>query len=195
MSTNTPNPAYQIPVTPGFSQEPTYPQQPPKKNRTLLIVLAAVGGVLALCVGGTVIAGLSGALDTDTPSAATPTTRGAQTAAAAAPEPTKATYTPLAGKDIALTVKTMSKECFGSAGCLVTFNIDIAYKGGPVEPGSVWDVTYEVRGGEEPLIDTMEMTFDDTGIHGRALVEREQLIQTPKSTSKLTAVVTAVAEH
>jgi hypothetical protein len=40
-------------------------QQPPKKSNTLKVVLLTLAGVLVLCVGGSVIAAVAGAGDTD----------------------------------------------------------------------------------------------------------------------------------
>lgn len=49
----------------------SYPQPPGKKKPVLMVVLLSVFGVLMLCVGTTVVLGISGALDEDKPAAGT----------------------------------------------------------------------------------------------------------------------------
>lgn len=96
-------------------------------------------------------------------------------------------------KDIVLLVKILKQECFGSAGCNVTYRIDFAYVGQPIEPGKTWDVTYRVTGGDDPQINTLQLTRSETGY--TASVDSEEFIQTPSSKSKLRAAVTDVSEH
>jgi hypothetical protein len=94
----------------------------------------------------------------------------ASAAAAALPEPAAFTI----GIDI------LEKKCFGSAGCNVTFRIDPKFAG-PGDASST-EVTYEVRGGSDPLINTF--TIDAAGT---ASFDSEELISTPSAAAELTA--------
>ncbi|MEU5909396.1 hypothetical protein [Micromonospora sp. NPDC047527] len=115
-------------------------------------------------------------------SAAAPTTAPATTAppAPAYDEPTKS--------DFKLNVKTLRKQCFGSAGCNITYRIDVTYTGDGLDPSETYEVTYEVKGAEDPIINTFEVTGDS------ASVQQEETASTKRSGDKLTAVVTDVSE-
>jgi hypothetical protein len=91
--------------------------------------------------------------------------------------------------DFGLSVKTLTKECFGSAGCNVTFRIKVAMNNAVnLDPDKTYEVTYKVRGGDEPLINTLEITGSDYS------TDSEELISTSSSSAKLTAVVTDIEE-
>lgn len=104
------------------------------------------------------------------------------------PEKAKApTYVEPEAEDFELTVNTLEQSCFGSAGCNVTFRVTLGYGGGPLDPDQVYELTYEVQGGEDPMIRTME-------IQGDSYTHNEQdRISTPSSDAELVAVVTKIA--
>lgn len=91
--------------------------------------------------------------------------------------------------DFTVEVKVLSKKCFGSAGCNVEFRIRPGYHGtyGLPKSGEV-EVTYEVKGGDDPLTNTF--TIDG---EGTASFSKSESISTPSSKAKLKAVVTDVA--
>ena len=90
------------------------------------------------------------------------------------------------GRGIKLTVNTRKKECFGSAGCNVTYQVDATWFQ-DFDPSVTYDLTYEVRGGEDgPVVNTMTIDGDNF-TH-----ETDELIQTRSSKTKLTALVTSV---
>ena len=97
-------------------------------------------------------------------------------AAAAAPPPPEA---------FTIGITLLEKKCFGSAGCNVTFRIDPTYTG----TGSVEDVevTYEVVGGEDPLINTF--TVDSAGT---ASFPEQESIQTASEGTELSVQVLSV---
>jgi hypothetical protein len=100
-----------------------------------------------------------------------------------------AAYTPTP-KDIKLRVKTLEKQCFGSAGCNVTYTIELSYDGPPLDPDTTYDVTYEVRGPEDgPAVNTLTLTGDEYQ------TEPEELASTRSSGTKLKARVVEIAEQ
>ncbi|MEU8179149.1 hypothetical protein AB0B85_31645 [Micromonospora sp. NPDC049044] len=117
-----------------------------------------------------------------------PTSAAAPTTAPATTAPPAPVYdTPTKG-DFTLKVKTLRKQCFGSAGCNITYRIDVTYVGDGLDPSSTYEVTYEVKGAEDPIINTFEVTGDS------ASVQQEETASTKRSGDKLTAVATDVSE-
>jgi hypothetical protein len=104
----------------------------------------------------------------------------ANSSAASAP-----TYTPTV-KDFKIALKVKSKDCFGSAGCNVTYQPELTIVGAQVDENGSYEITYEVRGGEDgAAVDTLEV---DAGQYQAD----EGIAQTARSSSKLTAVITDV---
>lgn len=172
------------------------PPEPPKKKHTVRNVIIGITVGIFLVIGGcTALVG--GALSqVDEPTGFKTVDTGP------APEPiTTPTnhYTPTVtvppartvpvAKDFKLTVKTLSKKCFGSAGCNVTFRVLVAYSGPTLDPSTSYEVTYEVRGGEDGAsVNTLTVEGD------QSTVQDEEFVSTPSSKTKLTAVVTSVDE-
>src|SRR4051794_27596121 len=94
-------------------------------------------------------------------------------AAAAAPPPPEA---------FTIGILVLEKQCFGSAGCNVSFRIDPHFTG----TGGVKDleVTYEVVGGENPLTNTF--TIDSAGT---ASFDEREMLQTRSTGAELSAHV------
>jgi hypothetical protein len=92
--------------------------------------------------------------------------------------------------DFKLAVKVTRKQCFGSAGCNVDYEIDMTYAGDPLAlgDGRSYEVTYEVKGAEDQIIGTLD-------IQGDSYSSTEESTQTAKSSAKLTAVATSVTER
>lgn len=166
------------------------PAPAPKKRRRLWLILAVVVGlvvVLAVVVGIT-LAGMRGGTSTASkPAGQSAWAEEQQRRIDATPavEPTQAAATPTA-TDVKLTPKITSKECFGSAGCLVTLKVNAQYNGPVLSPDDTWLVTYEVNGVEDgPLIGSFEMTGDQYTVN-------EESVSTKSSRSKVTVKVTDV---
>lgn len=180
------------PIIPGptapFTLASVLPASPPPRAPRSVVLLVAALVVVALAGAGVAVWALTGR-----PGAAAPApTTSAPTLRQNAPT-TVAYPTPTAG-DFAVTVNVVKQSCFGSAGCNVTYKVDVVYNGAVTEPGKVWYVTYQVTGGDDPQINTFE--FQSTSATKYSVsVPREQLVQTPRSDSVLTAAVTRVAEH
>ena len=81
----------------------------------------------------------------------------------------------------------LSKQCFGSAGCNVTYRILVDYTGPALDPAGKYEVLYQVRGGEDgPVSNSLEIA------DGQSSVDEEEFVIAKSSKTKLTAVVTDV---
>lgn len=85
-----------------------------------------------------------------------------------------------------LRVKILSKECFGEAGCNVTYTIRVAYEGEPYDMETPYEITYKITGADDPIIGTFTMTGRD------ASISEEESTGTPSSSATLKAKVTEV---
>jgi hypothetical protein len=84
-----------------------------------------------------------------------------------------------------VTLKILSKECFGSAGCNVTARPVIA--GDTATNGVAAELTIEIRGGNDGA-SVQTITLDESGQYSAD----EALISTASAGRKLTAKITAV---
>lgn len=167
-----------------------------KKKRFLL----PIGAVALLTAYG---AGAGSADDTTSTSASSPssttvaggdtvvTPTQEETTAEPVEEPAPAVYNdPPSKKDFSIRVKTTGKECFGSAGCLVDFKVKLSYSGTlDLDPDKTYDITYDIRGAEDPYTATLEASGDTYS------VPAEENISTTSSASTLRAVITDVEEQ
>lgn len=150
----------------------------------ILGVVAALLLAVAGCAGGSQRAGST---DTATP-VATQTTE-ATDAGETTETTTAPTYSVPKAKDFKVTIKVREKQCFGSAGCNVTYRVELAWNQS-YDPAVTYDVTYEVRGGEDgPVVNTLTVTGDE---YQR---DSEELVSTRSMKTKLSAVVTDVTEQ
>lgn len=91
-----------------------------------------------------------------------------------------------AASDFTLALHILKKTCFGSAGCNLTYRIDVHYNGSTTPPPCT--VTYEVLGGEDgPQINSFTITAD-----GGANVDSEETISTKSASVVLRARATEV---
>lgn len=97
----------------------------------------------------------------------------------------------LKASDLDLTVKTTSKQCFGSAGCNVEYKVKVAFAiPDPGELAGTYDVTYKISGDESgPIIETLTVYPD-----GKYDVN-EGYASTKSKYVKLVAKVTDVEEQ
>jgi hypothetical protein len=154
-------------------------------------VLFAAGLVLGLLFGSAI-----GSADPAPPAGQRPRTTATFTAPGvteAVPEVTEPVPTDPPAvtpkiRDFKLTVKVLSKQCFGSAGCSLTYRVDAGWPDG-LDPDVTYEVVYEVRGGEDgPQINTMTVQGDS---YERS---QEESISTSSAGAKLSARVTSVEE-
>lgn len=194
----TPNP----PITPGPEQPyqlgDVMPAPQPRRSRAPWII---AGVAVLLAIGGAVAAVVAIDQDAEQPAAsASPSTSTCARYAVdsggavfcgdgAAPAATQGpTYAVPTKADFTLGIKVLKKECFGSAGCNITFRLQVEYSKA-FDPATTYEVTYEIRGGEDPLQNTFTVNGD------QAMGEVEEFISTKTSKSKLTAVVLDVSER
>ena len=89
-----------------------------------------------------------------------------------------------------LKVKVTEKQCFGSAGCNITYRIEPSYGGLPLSESDEWLITYTVSGGTDgPQINSF--TLRGTQIE----YDADEFIQVKSTKTVLTAAVTAVATN
>jgi hypothetical protein len=92
-------------------------------------------------------------------------------------------------EDFKVGTKILEKQCFGSAGCSITYRIVPQYVGSQSFPDKgTTEVTYEVTGGEDTRTNTFEIDSD-----GTTTFDEEEFVNTSSPTKKLTARVTDVS--
>lgn len=131
--------------------------------RTLAPLAAAL--LLTGCGGGGASAAESPAGDADITAQPTFTTW------------TPETHTPTPG-EFTVGTSVLKKECFGSAGCNVTYRIKPGYTGPILDSSQSFTVTYTVLGGE----DQQQGSFTITG--EQANFSDEEMIQTKTSKAR-----------
>ena len=146
-------------------------------------LLVLVAGTATLLVG--LACGSAGSGDTKPLSNPTDASQPAGQATSQAPAP-KFSPSPA---DFVVTIKVIKKQCFGSAGCLVTYRTGLTYKGPQdLADDSSYEISYEIKGAEDPIIGTITTTgmkFETSD---------EETASTKSSTAKLTARVTGVED-
>lgn len=151
-------------------------------NRTRVAWTALAGAIVGL-----VLVACSGAPSGPSRTVGTPDP---VASAVTSVEPAKASYGTPTVKDFSLKVKTLKKACFGSAGCNVTFRVELSRVGSVVlDPDKTYDLTYDITGGEDPFTNTLEITGD------KYSYDDEEFISTKSSKSVLKAFITSVTEQ
>lgn len=203
------------PIDPTDPSQPTRPVAPPPwatappvtpapkqrswfaRHKILTGVLAVVGLLVVLGGIGAAVGGGSNSSGKKPVAAATTqdTTEGTALdpsytpPSSAPPAEESSEYGQPKASDFKLTIKTTSKQCFGTAGCLVEYKVTAAYSGPDLDPDKSYDVTYHVAGPQDGgQDDTFVVTGDDYE------VPQGQSAQTPSSSTKLTVKVTDVSE-
>jgi hypothetical protein len=166
---------------------------PPRGKRTPWIVAAAATFVVLLCAALIALGAARGASTTATAATSEPTAtyvpdEEVSTEAAAMPTTEPTPGPTLKAADLELTPKVTEKQCFGSAGCNVTVQVEVGYSGPALDPDDTWEVTYEVTGDEDgPVIGTFELTGDKYD-------QDEVSLSTHGSKTKITIKITDVSK-
>ncbi|MFC8583644.1 hypothetical protein ACFUGD_03560 [Streptomyces sp. NPDC057217] len=179
------------------SPVPPMPELPPRassRRKRPFISGLAVG----LAIGGLAVGGVMAVINDSSPQEpATASSSPSPEATTEAPQeivettPAEVFNEAATATDFTMTLKTTSKQCFGSAGCNITVQPNLSYSGLlPLNPGKTYSITYEVLGAEDgAVIQTMELS-DQT-----SLTFRETVVSTTSKGVKLTAKVTDVEEQ
>ncbi|HEY9411761.1 MAG TPA: hypothetical protein VIP77_19435 [Jiangellaceae bacterium] len=176
---------------------PELPPEPPRHKRRWLAptIVGAVVAPLAFLAG--LIAAQDGKPETTAESSSTsqsgaaePSTEPADDPAPAPPPPPPApTYGEPEIADFALTVYETERKCFGSAGCHVNFTIDLTnLSTKDFDPAKTYDLRYQVTGGEDEYLSTLELNGDTYQNH-------EEFLTVPGEGDKLTATVLDIRER
>lgn len=156
---------------------------------TAAVIVAVV--VLALCAFGSCLAFAVNGSDgpeVSTPGSTVTKASGSGPGAGAQAARDDATgRKPLKPADVKLGVKITEKNCFGSAGCNVHYEITAAWPFTTMTPGEC-DVTYAMRGLEDEAVGTLRLRSDGTFSQ-----DSFQYGQTPRSSTKVAAKVTEVS--
>lgn len=181
----------QPPVMHGYSATPPQgdwmPPPAPEKKRSAVPWL--IGALVVAVVAVAVLASML--LKRNDPPTASPGPAGLIAPTSAAPADVPATDGPdpiaerFKASDLSLTVKITEKACFGSAGCNVDYSIRVAKANPLATLPEQCEVTYEVRGLEDPQVGTLTLAND-----GKYTQDDSQSGQTPRSSTKLTAKIT-----
>lgn len=106
--------------------------------------------------------------------------------ASSRPATTAAAYTPVP-TDFQITPTILSKSCFGSAGCNITFRIAVNYVGAHTpDPSKSYTITYDVTGGEQPMTNNFTLKGD------QITYRPQEIIQTASDADTLTITATQV---
>jgi len=179
---------------PGWGQVPP-PRQRPRWCFSPVFWTVTMVGLVGVLVIAVAVAAPWEQTARDAPTATTPNladeptpTLINQPTSPPATEPPAPTFATPKARDFTLKVKVLSKDNFGSAGSLITFRI-VPNWGPTYDPDKTYEVTYEVRGGEDgPAVNTFTVTGDEYE------VEREESASTSSVGQKLTARVVSVEE-
>lgn len=165
------------------------PPAPPRPARPGWLIPVVVGLVaLVVLLAAAVVWFALGSKPAGSAAAAPTSAAPAQVAKPQQTQAERTYYTPTK-LDFTVTVKITEKKCFGSAGCNVTYHIDMKYGGDTLDPSKTYKVTYEVSGVDDgPAINTFEVTGDQWSY------DEEEFGQTPNSSTKLKARVTDIEE-
>lgn len=180
------------PPMPDLPPPPPSPPPAPKKSRTNAIIIGSAAAVIAAIVATGIVVVQATNEDSKpaatTAASSTPSENAEPAVEVPDPEPT---YAEPAADDFAIDLRTIERQCFGSAGCNITVEPKLAYLGlTDLDPDAVYEITYEIRGGDSgPVIETAQLS-DET-----SLTYSQTLVSTPSSKTKLTVQITDVVSR
>jgi len=175
------------------------PQPLSSRPRWLIPAFAAIAALLvvAIIVGVTaiVLVGRSGGAIASGGATPSPTwspidwSKPSPTPYVPGPGTARAVGDPPEASGFKIVVKVLKKNCYGSAGCNITFAIEPDYVGADYDRSTTWQVTYEVIGPEEgPMINTFELTGTQISY------QKEEFCSVPSSKTQLTVKVTSISD-
>ena len=164
------------------------PHTPPQKKRTNAVIIGAAIAVIAAVVATGIVVVQAQNDDSKPATTAAPSAPDTD-AVAAATEDSEPTYTDVDADSFTIDLKTKSRQCFGSAGCNVTVEPDLALvvDSESIDPDAVYEITYEIHGDQSgPVIETAELT-DRTSLN-----YTQSLISTASASTKVSVEITDV---
>lgn len=168
------------------------PPPAPKRSRWRSIGIPVGTGILGLIIGSASASGGNASPATASGPTSTITTTQTETATETAPADSSSTdsapadFTPSA-RDFTIGLKIKSKECFGSAGCNVTYEPKLTYKGStPLPEDSSYEITYRVTGGSDGA-QVNTLTTD-----GKNYDTSDEMVSTARQSTKLGVKITDV---
>lgn len=148
----------QPPTQPEPNDNPPVPTpEPTKKKSNLKLVLIVVGAVFLACVAG--IAAFAGGGEDKGKPVGNPTK---PAAVASVPQPATSTTTEAPApeftakqKDFKVSLKILDKECFGSAGCLIGYRVELGYTGPTIPDEQSYEISFRITGAEDEILGTL----------------------------------------
>lgn len=182
------------PAAPAVAPEPAAPVE--KKRLSNKVVIGAAAAIIAAIVGTGIVVVQAVNNDDGKPAAsATESSAPAEdpaTTVADEPEPEpEQTFTTPTAADFTISLRTTSRQCFGSAGCNITVEPDLAYTGfsDDLDPDAVYQITYEITGDTSgPIVKTAELSDQTT------LNYTPTSLSTASSSTKLSVKITDITE-
>jgi hypothetical protein len=149
------------------------------------VVAAIIGGILIVSVAAKHSGGGSGTTGAAASASPSCLQLNGKCIDSSVPSVTPSSYTP-SPADFKVSVHILKKDCFGPAGCNVTYRIEPAYSGQVLDDNQSFTVTYAVTGGEDP----QSGSFTVTG--SQASYSSEEFISTKSSKANLVVTVNEV---
>jgi hypothetical protein len=179
---------------------PPFPPTPPRRVHKATVIGLAVGALVLVGASVAITAMVVGDDDEPAAQASSSSTPSALSdpveETEATPEETETeTYNEDPGPDdFDLSLKTKREKCFGSAGCNVTVQPELAYNDVFLpDPDVTVSITYEIRGASNgPVTETIEATRQGDDLKYGA---SEIFVQTPSNGTKLTTEITDVMAY
>ncbi|MFD8899825.1 hypothetical protein [Streptomyces ardesiacus] len=184
-------------TTPAAPAAPAAVPAPAEKKRPgNKVIIGAAAAIIAAIVGTGIVVVQAVNNGDDKPAAtatesSVPSEDPATTVAdepEADPEPVFTTPT---ADDFTIELRTTSRQCFGSAGCNITVEPDLAYTGfsDDLDPDAVYQITYEITGDTSgPIVKTAELSEQTT------LNYTPTSLSTASSSTKLSVKITDITE-
>lgn len=172
----------------GQPPPPPPPPRPPARRSWKLPIALAVAAIVTAVAAAVVVTG--GGDDEPGDQHAAEVEAASRSRTSTSQEPTTTTtalpYREPKPEDFSIAVVVLEKSCFGSAGCNVTYTVELTINSFLIDPDTTYQVIYEIQGGDEQQIKNIELTGDTYEY------ESESFIGTPTEDAVLTAVVTSV---
>ncbi|MFF6866680.1 hypothetical protein [Streptomyces ardesiacus] len=180
----------------GPAATPAVPEPAERKRPGNKVIIGAAAAIIAAIVGTGIVVVQAVNNGDDKPAAtasenSTPTTDPATTVADE-PEPDpEPVFTAPTADDFTISLRTTSRQCFGSAGCNITVEPQLSYTGfsDDLDPDAVYQITYEITGDTSgPIVKTAELSEQTT------LNYTPTSLSTASSSTKLSVKITDITE-